>query len=136
MSPLMLVHQAASGSRVDMILPAHSQAAYLHTDTASGIWHCQLQIAGCQNCCHWASIWPHLRAVASTVDRDGGCEVRSGRLERLPGVGSHQLAQLARVAEGDGAQAMLYALRLHTSPGFLTPPCMCEALVRMYQSSS
>lgn len=40
--------------------------------------------------------------------------MRGGGLEGLPGVGGHQLAQLPGVAEGDGAQAMLYALRLHS----------------------
>jgi len=54
----------------------------------------------------------HLWAVACSVDRDRGCQVRGRRLESLPGIGGHQLGQLPGVAEGYGAQAMLYAFGL------------------------
>ena len=58
----------------------------------------------------------HLWAVACTVDGDGGGEIRGGGFQGLAGVGSDQLTQLARVAEGDGAQPMLHTLRLHGTP--------------------
>ena len=55
----------------------------------------------------------YLGAVACSVDRDGLGKVGGGALQSLPGVGSDQLAQFARLAEGQRAQAMLNALRLH-----------------------
>ncbi len=53
--------------------------------------------------------------------------MRGGGLEGLPGVGGHQLAQLPGVAEGDGAQAMLYALRLHSRQVSIGNPSNSDA---------
>lgn len=55
----------------------------------------------------------HLGTVASAVDRDGGGQMWGGGLEGFSSVGCDQLAQLARVAEGNRPQAMLHALSLH-----------------------
>lgn len=46
---------------------------------------------------------PHLGAIACSVHRDGLGKVGGGVLQRLTGVGRHQLTQLARLAEGQGA---------------------------------
>ena len=55
----------------------------------------------------------HRRAVAGAVHSDLLGEVGGRHAQGLPGVGGDQLAQLARLAEGDGAQAVLDALCLH-----------------------
>ena len=57
----------------------------------------------------------HLGAVACAVHGDGLGEVRCRSFQRLPRVGSHQLAQLARLAESNGAQIVLDALSLRAS---------------------
>ena len=64
----------------------------------------------------------YLGAIPSPVDRDGFGEVRSGLLECFPGVGCHQLAQLAGLAESQSTQAMLNALRLQ-------PQKICEGMI-------
>ena len=64
------------------------------------------------------SAWPrgaHLGAVACSVHRNGLGQVGGGVLQGLPGVSSHQLTQLACLAEGQRAQPMLNALRLHAA---------------------
>lgn len=68
-----------------------------------------------------------LGAVACSVDGDGAGQVRCGRLQRLARVRQHQLAHLAGLAEGDGAQPMLHALRLRCqSDDSEMPPTMAQ----------
>jgi len=59
---------------------------------------------------------PHLGAVTGAVDGDGALQAGRGRPQRLARVRDDQLAQLARVAERDGAQAVLHALGLRHEP--------------------